>query len=102
MDEFVKPYDPDYDKQALNTEGAVAIGEINTRAMREAIVEPDHREAMATAAANAYADIIGWAQERIDRAGPYDDTRALQELILILGDKIRDVRSKATVGDQSA
>lgn len=101
MEVFVKPYDPDYDKQSINTNGAVAIGEINTRAMREAMVEVDHKEALITGAVSAYSEVLKWAEELLRRAGPYDDTRAIQELILILGDKIRDVRSTATVGESA-
>lgn len=96
---FVKPYDPDYDKQSINTDGLATAGEITTRVFREAITEPDYLEVWRSGAVQSFEWISVWAQERIGRAGPYDDTRALQELISILGDKIREVRSKATDGD---
>lgn len=100
--EFVKPYDPDYDKLSIDTQGLVGAGEVYTRLLREAVTEPDYRESWASGAVEAYTDIVAWAEERIGRAGPYDDMRAVQELLAILGDKIREVRSKATNGDQYA
>lgn len=96
------PNKPDLELESINTDGVVSVGEINTRLMREAVVEPDYRESWVSGAKTAYEEISVWAQERIVRAGPYDDTRALQELVSILGDKIRDVHSRATTGDSNA
>lgn len=84
--------------QSINTEGVTGVGEINSRTLREAVVEPDYTQAFVAGATEAYTNVAGWCQEAIRRAGPYDDTRALLDLIGILGDKIREVHSRATAG----
>lgn len=88
--------------QHINTDGVVSVGEINTRLMREAITEPDHREAVRSGLSKAYRECAVYAQERIDGAGPYDDTRALKDMVTWLGDRIREVHANATNGSANA
>jgi hypothetical protein len=84
--------------ESINTEGVTGVGEINSRTLREAVTAPDYTQAYVAGAVEAYGNVAGWVQEAIRRAGPYDDTRALVDLIGILGDKIREVHSRATAG----
>lgn len=93
------PNKPPLEPQSINTEGVTGVGEITSRTMREAVTEVDITSALASGATQAYQHISRWCEERIAAAGPYDDMRALQELILILGDKIREVHSRATAGE---
>lgn len=88
--------------QSINTEGITGVGELTTRTLREAITDQDYRQSHVTGAVEAYGEVAAWAQEKIRNAGPYDDTRALLDLIGILGDKIREVHSRATAGETSA
>lgn len=85
--------------QSINTDGVTSIGEINSRAFREAIAEPDFRMARIAGEVRAYENTIRWCEEAIQLAGPYDDTRLVENLIRILGDKIRESHSSATSGD---
>lgn len=93
------PNKPPPEPQSINTEGITAVGEITSRTLREAVVAHDFSQARAAGAVEAYTNVAGWAQEAIRLAGPYDDTRALVDLIGILGDKIREVHSRATAGE---
>lgn len=84
--------------ERINTEGVVEAGELTTRAWREVITEPDFANARVAGADAAYREALKWVQERIDTAEIYADTRALQEMVTWLGDKIRAVHSTATNG----
>lgn len=88
--------------EAINTEGVTGVGEINSRTFREAVAAPDYTQSYVSGATEAYTNVAGWVQEAIRRAGPYDDVRALVDLLGILGDKIREVHSRATAGDKNA
>ncbi len=81
-----------------DAEGLVLVGEVTTRTMREAISEPDYRNASIAGATAVLEEVILFAQARIDAAGPYDDVRLLEELKVYLADKIRSVHSTATNG----
>lgn len=85
--------------QSINTEGVTGVGEINSRTLREAVVAPNYTQAHVAGAVEAYTNVAGWCQEAIRRAGAYDDTRSLVDLLGMLGDKIREVHSRATAGD---
>lgn len=80
----------------INTEGVAQIGEINTRALREVQVEDDYRNAQVAGAVRAYERTSIWVRERLSAAGPYDDTRPMMELLVWLGDKIRETQSPAS------
>lgn len=84
--------------ELVNNEGLVEVGEITTRVMREAIQEPDFIHSYQSGATAALTDTLNWVADRIRVAGPYDDTRALQEMVTWLGDKIRDVNSPKQIG----
>jgi len=80
----------------INTEGVAQIGELNTRSLREAQVAEDYRNARVSAAVHAYENTALWVRARLAAAGPYDDTRPMLELLVWLGDKIRETQSPAT------
>jgi hypothetical protein len=88
--------------ESINTEGLLQVGEVTSRVLRDAQVEVDFTNVWIESAAAAYLDCQVFAQERIDAAGPYDDTRALVELVTWLGDKIREVHSKPSTGTVDA
>lgn len=79
----------------INTEGIVHVGEINTRAMREAQVAEDYHNAQVSGAVGVLTETALWVAGRIAASGPYDDTRALQELTVWIADRIREVQSPA-------
>lgn len=83
----------------INTEGVTGVGELNTRVLREAFIQPDFSQAYVAGAVEAYGEAAAWAQERIRMSGQYDDIRPLVELIGFLGDKIRETHSRATAGE---
>lgn len=76
----------------INSEGVVGIGEINTRVLREALVELEFENAKVAAKVETLNGVIKFAKEHIDKAGPYDDTRSMSELIVWAGDRIREVQ----------
>jgi hypothetical protein len=80
----------------INTEGVVEVGEVQTRVLREARVEDDYRNANIAGGVAAYEATARWAQEHLAAAGPFDDTRTLQELLQWLGDRIRIVQQPPT------
>lgn len=84
--------------ETLPTDGVVGVGEVTTRVMREAITEPDFANARIAGAVDAYQKVILHAGELIRYARPYDDTRALTDLISWSNDRIREVHSGATNG----
>ena len=76
---------------SINTEGVSQVGEINSRLMREAVVEPDFSNAWVSGAVQAYTETIAFADRQLAAAGPYDDVRALGQLILWCRDRIAQV-----------
>lgn len=88
--------------QQINTIGLESTGEFESRAMRETRVAEDYENARIAGAAQAFTEVGLFAKSRIAAAGPYDDTRALQDLEIWLADKIREVHSKATDGSSNA
>lgn len=83
----------------INTEGLDTVGEVTSRTMREALVEEDYRNAWIAGAHAALNEVAKFAEQRIAIAGEFDDVRALQDLKVWVGDKIREVHSTATNGN---
>lgn len=79
--------------ETLPTEGVVEVGEITTRVMREAITEPDFTNIRIAGSTEAYQNVIRYAEEMILVALPYDDTRALTNLISWTNDRIQEIHS---------
>lgn len=79
--------------EAINTDGLAHVGEVTTRVMREAIAEDDYTNAFRAGQASELAEVARWAEARIAAAGPYDDTRALAEIISWTADRIRGIHS---------
>jgi hypothetical protein len=77
--------------QGVDVEGVVQTGEVITRVYREALVEDDYLQREIAAAAKAYRNTVEWAEDRLAAAGPYDDVRTLQDLVIWLGDRIAGV-----------
>lgn len=88
--------------EAINTDGLAHVGEVTTRVFRESVAERDYTNALRAGRVDAMAEVAHWAQQRIDAAGPYDDTRALAELISWTADKIRDTHSTPVNGSDNA
>lgn len=82
----------------FNTDGITHIGEVTSRTLREAIVEDDYTQSRIAGAVQMLTEVGEFVQGRIDAAGPYDDVRALRDLKVWLGDRIREVQSNATNG----
>jgi len=80
----------------LNTEGLVEVGELGTRLFREALVATDFRNAHIGGAVDAYTATAFFVRGKLEAAGPFDDTRTMRELLIWLGDRIREVQSPAT------
>lgn len=79
--------------EGVDVTGIVAVGEVITRVYREAQVADDFQHAKTAASVSAYQSVLAFAEERIAAAGPYDDLRALQELISWTADRIRETQS---------
>lgn len=77
----------------INSEGVVEVGEINTRVFREAITEVDFHNATVSGSVNAFGKTLEFSRRQLALAGPYDDTRPIKEMILWLGDRIREVQN---------
>ena len=75
----------------IDTTGVMSVGEINTRVQREAQVEADYRNAYVAGWTRAYERMILACEQRLAAARPYDDTRALSEMIVIARDEIKAV-----------
>lgn len=84
----------------FNVEGVVTAGEVETRVMREARVAYDFRNAFVAGQVRSLEETSLWVQEQISKAGPYDDTRALQALTTWVADKIRSAQASDTSEDQ--
>jgi hypothetical protein len=95
--------DPEWNEaRRLAAEGLVRVGEVTTRVMREAIAEPDFREAMKASEVKAYAACAAFATEQVALAGPYDDTRALRVMLTWLSDRVREVQTPSYDGAPNA
>lgn len=88
--------------RALAVEGLVEVGEITTRVQREAISEPDFREAMKASEVKAYAACAVFATEIVATAGPYDDVRALRTMLTWLSDRVRETQTPSYDGGSDA
>ena len=86
-------------QDSFDSTGVLLTGEIESRVMREARVEEDYTNAWIAGATAALTQVGQFAQARIEAAGPYDDIRALVELRSWVADKIREVHSTATNGN---
>lgn len=86
----------------FDTNGIQKVGEVTSRTVREAICEPDYQNAYVAGATRAFEQVLQFAGMRIQLAGEFDDTRALRDLEVWLGDRIRDVHSIATDGTDNA
>ena len=86
-------------QDSFDSTGVLLTGEIESRVMREARVEEDYTNAWIAGAAAALTQVSQFADSHIAAAGPYDDTRALVTLKAWVADKIREVHSTATNGN---
>lgn len=84
----------------LNTEGVTQVGEVETRAMREARVEEDYTNASIAGAVRALEETAIFTRALIASLGRYDDPRQLQAMLIWIADKIRDIQSPK--GDPNA
>lgn len=82
---------------AINTEGVERVGELNSRTMREAQTDQDFTNAWIAGAKYAYEQAMVFAQERVEAAGPYDDTRALTELVVWCSDQIKETHANPMI-----
>lgn len=90
-------------QESFNVEGLNLVGEFESRTLREARVAEDYENARRSGAVDAFTEVGIWAQEQILKAAPYDDTRALREIVSWAADKIREVSSpQATTGVKHA
>lgn len=76
----------------INSEGVVGVGEVNTRVFREALTEPQFDQVKISGKVEAFLSAMEFAKERLALCGPYDDKRSLNEMIVWLGDRIREVQ----------
>jgi len=79
----------------VETEGIVTLGEVITRVTREVQVSDDYHNAEVSGAAAAYGKMAFHIQEIINKSGPYDDVRALDEMKAWIADRIREIHSGA-------
>jgi hypothetical protein len=85
--------------EGVETDGVVGVGEVITRVYREALVEDDYTQAQITGATRAYETVALFARERIAAAGPYDDMRAMEDLVLWVADRIREAHQIKETSD---
>lgn len=83
-------------EEHLNTEGVVLVGELTSRTLREAQAAEDYHNAGVSGQVLALSSTASWVADRIAAAGPYDDVRALGDLLVWIGDKIREVQAAPT------
>lgn len=86
--------------EILNTDGVIAVGEIDLRVMRSSVVESDFSNARIAGQVAALNDMSLFLQGLLERVGPYDDDRTIRLLLTWVGDKIREVQ--APQGDPDA
>lgn len=78
-------------EQGVDVDGVVKVGEVITRVYREALVADDYAQAGIAGATRAYESVAIFARERIAAAGPFDDMRAMEDLLIWIADRIREV-----------
>lgn len=77
----------------VESEGVQIVGEVISRTTREAIVESDFRNAWISGAQTVLQLTAARMTMLIARAGPYDDTRALQETVEWVHDTMKAIHS---------
>lgn len=77
------------------TEGILQVGEVSVIVRRDSPREADHSQAFRSGAERAYRDALLYVAERIEKAPPYTDTRALSDMIVFLTDRIQEVAADA-------
>lgn len=77
--------------EGVQSEGVTLVGEVISRTMREAITDPDFTNTRISAAKFAYEETLLRAESIIAAAGPYDDTRAVADMVVWLKDRIRAI-----------
>jgi hypothetical protein len=77
--------------EGVQSEGVTLVGEVISRTMREAQVDPDFQNVKITGQHEAYVATLSQVESQIAMAGPYDDMRGLQDLTVWLADRIREI-----------
>lgn len=85
--------------ESMNTDGIQLVGDVSSRTVREALVEQDYTNAWKAGAHWALDEVAKISRSMRSVADPYDDMRALVVLETWITDKIREVHSKATNGN---
>lgn len=86
------------DRELMNL-GITEVGEVTTRVMREVQQEPDFVHARNAGATAALTEATLWVHARIAEAGPYDDMRAMHNMLTWIEDKIREVNTPKQTGN---
>ncbi len=83
----------------INTEGITQVGEITTRVQKEFLGEPDHHNARVAAAVGMLQELQLFAAGLVERAGPYDDMRAVETILAWARDKVQQVQTPSYDGE---
>lgn len=86
----------------INTDGVLLTGEYEVRVQRDAMVEDDHQNAWRAGAKWALEEVALFTASQRAVAGPYDDMRAVEDLDVWIADRIREIHSGATNGNNHA
>lgn len=81
------------DLEHLNTEGLAQVGEVETRAMKEARVAEDYNNALIAGKVGAFNETASFIRSVLGSLGRFDDPRGLNTVLVWISDKVREAQA---------